>query len=243
MSDDLHHPIDLELAQLPITASAEQRLAVLWRHYSAATDVQLTDPPTLEERGEVYEWLKGLRVGVAGDSAPIFMVKQHRMRLLAALSPAEKPGPLVQLDCGSCEVVADANGHAARMFPIEVDPWSAQVDGARNRRLKDAVTTMLKTHYRGEPTATFPMCVSVVSLVPQSHRRKDADNLLKGLLDSLASVAYENDAQIQCLTSRRVEYAGQTGLYFVKLRAVRAWGTTRYGMTPLDQESRGANQS
>lgn len=218
------HPIDLDLAKLPIMASAEERLAVIWLHYSSATGGSVSDPPTAEERRAVHEWLRSLHRGDDGDSAPVLMVKQMRLRQLVALSSKEKANFLAQQACGACEVVPDADGAFGRHFPIEVDPWSAQADHVQNKHLKDAVTAMLRNHYRGTQIEGLPLCVTVVSLVPQSHRRKDGDNLVKGLLDSLESVVYANDVQIQCLTSRRVEYAGTSGLYLVQVRAVRPWG-------------------
>jgi Endodeoxyribonuclease RusA len=48
---------------------------------------------------------------------------------------------------------------------------------------------------------------------------KDADNLVKGLLDSMQGVLYLNDRLVQCLTSRRIEYAGPAGHYVVSARA------------------------
>lgn len=67
------------------------------------------------------------------------------------------------------------------------------------------------------------MCVSVVSLLPLARRRIDVDNVVKGLLDSLQGVLYDNDQRIQCLTSRRVDYNGPTGGYFIAARAVWPW--------------------
>lgn len=212
------HPIDVDLARLPDTASAEERLAVIWHHYSCATGGSVSDPPTVEERRTVHEWLRSL-----GAAGPTFMVKHPRLLSSASLSPKAKASFLAQQVCRACDEVPDADGTFGRLLPIEVDPWSAQ-SSALHTKLKDAVTTMLRTHYRGTPIDGMPLCVAAVSLVPQSHRRKDGDNLVKGLLDSLESVVYDNDAQIQCLTSRRVEYAGPTGLYIVRARAVRPWG-------------------
>jgi len=46
--------------------------------------------------------------------------------------------------------------------------------------------------------------MTVVSVVPP--HQKDVDNLVRGLLDSLQGVLYDDDKQIQCLTSRRLVY-------------------------------------
>lgn len=109
-------------------------------------------------------------------------------------------------------------------FPIQVSPWSAQSDYARNAVIKAAVTDELSKRktFRGPPS-TSPMCIGITTLIPRAAKRKDVDNLAKGLLDSLSSVIYVDDRQIQCLTSRRIEYSGAMGLYLVAARAVRAW--------------------
>ena len=71
------------------------------------------------------------------------------------------------------------------------------------------------------PWGDHPLCVTVASVV-SAHKRgaKDVDNLVKGLLDALQGFLYPNDRQIQCLTSRRLEYAGPSGYYLVGARPV-----------------------
>ncbi len=48
----------------------------------------------------------------------------------------------------------------------------------------------------------------------------DVDNAVKGMLDALNGVLYGDDSQIQCLTTRRIEYAGEVGYYMVAVRGV-----------------------
>jgi hypothetical protein len=109
-------------------------------------------------------------------------------------------------------------------FPIQIGPWSAQSDYRRNAVIKAAVTAELSARraFNGPPS-TSPMCIGITALMPRAATRKDVDNLAKGLLDNMNSVIYQDDRQIQCLTSRRIEYSGPTGLYLVAARAVRAW--------------------
>lgn len=59
--------------------------------------------------------------------------------------------------------------------------------------------------------------------MPSGTTMKDVANLVKGLLDSMQDVLYLNDRLVQCLTSRRIEYAGPVGHYVVSARAVHPW--------------------
>ncbi|MBY6438113.1 RusA family crossover junction endodeoxyribonuclease [Rhodococcus kroppenstedtii] len=215
------HPIDSALQLLTEHNTPEERLAVIFSFYTQETSKVLAAPPTSRQRQDVYEWLLSMRGTVKAALLPDFIVSRPTRRHVAALSPRSKMSLLAQLPCNACEPVPDA---VIQHWPIQVEPWSAQTDHARNTKLKAAVTDMLKEFSRGRlPTVGSPMCISVTSLVPRGSHRKDADNLLKGLLDSLATVIYGNDDQIQCLTSRRVEYAGDVGMYVVRAQEVYAW--------------------
>jgi len=215
------HPIDSALQLLTEHDTPDTRLAVIFSFYSQETSRVLAEPPTSRQRQDVYEWLVSMRGTTKAAYLPDFVVDWPTRRSVAALSPRSKMGSIAQLPCNACEPVPDA---VIQHLPIQVEPWSAQTDHARNAKLKVAVTDMLKEFSRGrQPTVDNPMCISVTSLVPRDSRRKDADNLLKGLLDSLATVIYDNDGQIQCLTSRRVEYAGSIGMYKVRAQEVYPW--------------------
>lgn len=218
------HPIDVALQHLPDGSTAVSRLAVVWAEYIAATGNQLADPPTGEQRKQVYEWLRTLREGPNGDDYPLYGVKRHRSVLMAAETMVDKWRGLANRPCNACTVIADANGGFGHTFPIQVEPWSAQSDRSVNVQLKSRVTESLRRNWGSRvPTDKLAMCVSVTALLGKNSRKKDADNLLKGLLDSLSSLAWVDDSQIQCLTSRRVEYGGHTGGYFVRYQAVEPW--------------------
>jgi hypothetical protein len=68
-----------------------------------------------------------------------------------------------------------------------------------------------------------PICLSIVSVVPRQLKRKDVDNLVKGLLDAMEGVLYPNDGAVQCMTSRRMDYSGPAGHYIVSARSVLPW--------------------
>lgn len=44
--------------------------------------------------------------------------------------------------------------------------------------------------------------------------------MVKGLLDAMQGLLYKDDRDIQCLTSRRLEYSGAVGYYRVSARPV-----------------------
>jgi Holliday junction resolvase RusA-like endonuclease len=65
--------------------------------------------------------------------------------------------------------------------------------------------------------------VSVVAVLPRRRNRIDADNIVKGLLDTLAESVYENDRDIQCLTSRVMRNINESGHYLVTIKQVEPW--------------------
>lgn len=219
------HPIDIELQQLRADSVAAERLAVIWAAYTNATGKELNDPPTEMQRKSVYEWVRSFPDDSPARSRPYYAVLRPQLIYDAADSPADKAAQLGQWTCPTCRVVEDANAAFGHKFHIQVTPWSAQSVGSKkNGAIKDAVHKMLKAQWAGRvPTAGQPMCVAITALVARKTRTKDADNLVKGLLDSLSELTWANDAQIQCLTSRRVEYGGTEGLYLVNYRAVEPW--------------------
>jgi Holliday junction resolvase RusA-like endonuclease len=140
------------------------------------------------------------------------------------LSMSEKAWRLACNDCTSCEIVVGADGKVPLnvTFPIDVEPWSRQA--AKNaREIREAVHRELTMRGICRPWSGSPLCLAIVSLVPSATTMKDVDNLVKGLLDSMQDVLYLNDRLVQCLTSRRIQYAGPVGHYVVSARAVHPW--------------------
>lgn len=134
---------------------------------------------------------------------------------------AEKAGSVVQAQCLACEPVNDP-AMPTLITVVDVEPWSSQ-SATERALIRETVNDRLRQQGTRTPW-TSPVCLSVVSLVPISSRMKDVDNLVKGLLDSLEGVLYNNDRQIQCLTSRRVDYPGGEGYYLLRVSAVHPWG-------------------
>lgn len=214
------HPLELALTQTPHDAPPDARLEVIWQWYEDLRTEQLDRPPTKSQRVAVAEQLRSEQVSS-------LYLRQAQLAIRASRTVAEKAASLIQAPCASCEVVLDADGNTALslLTAVDVEPWSAQSNPAANKIIKATVTQKLQEDGVFEPSSD-PICISVVSFVPRQSawsKKKDADNLVKGLLDSLIGVLYDDDRQIQCLTSRRVGYAGTEGYYLVSARAVHRW--------------------
>lgn len=216
------HYLDAELRLLGEDAPPDDRLDVIWTAYERGTGKSIGRPPTGAERACVKAWLQAMR---GTDSFPVFSVPRRTLRQVAALSLSEKANSLVQAPCTTCEPLLTADGRFALNLataPINVDPWSRQ-SNPNASRLKTEVHDELAARGHFEPWTESPLCVTIVSLVSKETRTKDVDNVVKGLLDAMQGVLYVNDRGIQCLTTRRVEYAGPAGLYLVAARAVHEW--------------------
>jgi hypothetical protein len=215
------HPLGAAVRALGTSASPSQRLEVVWQAYEQDQGELISRPPSGEQRGRVREWLKSMR---QDGNFPMFTAQVADSRSTVHLSMSEKAWRLAFNDCGSCEVVVDADGKLplARVFPVDVEPWSRQA--AKNAvAIREAVHRELASYGIDRPWSDSPLCLTIVSLVPGALTMKDVDNLVKGLLDSMQDVLYDNDRQVQCLTSRRIEYAGPLGHYGVSVKAVYPW--------------------
>jgi Endodeoxyribonuclease RusA len=197
------------------------RLEVIWGAFESTFDRKLERPPTPAERAEVQAWLRCLRAsGPVYGFAYFDRLLQHPI----SLSMTEKASWMVQSRCGVCEPVVRPDGSFPLNLhtPIDIDPWSSQSEPGREA-VREAVRHEMSARSLYQPYGDGPLCVSVVSVVPRAQGRKDADNLVKGLLDSLQGVLYTNDNQIQCLTSRRVTFLGPTGYYLFGISAVEPY--------------------
>lgn len=209
------HPLDLALADLPDDAPTSQRMEVIWQYYETQTGSELNRPPTETERQAVHDWLVALQTG---ENFPVFSTRRRRPRIEASLSILEKAGSVVQLPCLACKPLLGWSG-----LPVPVEPWSAQVSNDENQRMKQLVREYLANRRLFKSPKAGPLCVSVVTVLPRSRKRIDADNVIKGLLDSLAKSVYENDRDIQCLTSRVMRNANESGHYILRIAQVEPW--------------------
>lgn len=212
-------------------AHPQERLEVVWEFFENDTNTQLSRPPTHTERAAVENWYRMQLVKNGFNN----LAALSSLKPLINETPFSKSIHLGQHICNACEPVSDnENRIPLRVtFPIQIDPWSAQ-STRNNAAVKAAVNAEIGRDKSFEPIGDGPLCITISALVPRSHRRKDIDNIAKGLLDSMEGVIYVNDSQIQCLQIRRIEYSGSTGYYSVSARAVHSWDCDIIFDSPAD---------
>lgn len=214
------HPVDRELRLLGAHSSPESRLEALWTIYEVTTGHVLTRPPTDAERHAVRAWV--ITPDATGNEPFLSAPSEQRVSLLHE-DVAAKASRLTQASCYTCTSDPDAIGPARVSFPIGIEPWTAQSSPDRVA-VRQAVTAALQREgHHVLPWGDAPVCLSITALVPRhsrSHPRKDVDNLVKGLLDAMQGYLFRNDDAVQHLETRRLEYAGARGCYFVRAQSV-----------------------
>jgi hypothetical protein len=178
--------------------------------------------PTPEQRKKVLEWMQEQRA--LNNLALRFQRLESYVPV--AMDIPQKVRQLAQIGCNACEVVVFNDGSMplnVASKPIQLSPWTRQSLRDRNKPIVDAMKDQL-VRSSSAPWGG-PICMTVAAVEPPAGQasKKDVDNLVKGLLDGLHGVLYDNDSQIQCLTTRRFEYAGAIGYYLVSARAVYPW--------------------
>ena len=217
---DAEQWIEHALVGLSGDATPEDRLAVAWKWYESHTDTTLGRPPSNPERHAVRMAMQRGNVGT------VLLPKRVIAPRLAPFL-ASKAHVVAQATCATCDNFEDANGESLGIdLIVDVNPWSAQSNKKANKIIKAAVREELAKKSYLQPWTASRICLRITSLVPPYGWRskvKDADNLVKGILDALHGAIFENDRQIQCLTSRRIEYAGLEGYYMIRARSVYPW--------------------
>ncbi|MCD2191584.1 RusA family crossover junction endodeoxyribonuclease [Actinomycetospora soli] len=185
------------------------------------TGTALATPLSAGSRETLRLWLQGLRVD---DPFGLDLsVKRPTLAQCLFLTIGEKASHLAQTACMQCSLDDDP---IAATLPIAVEPISAQssnsdLRGLYKRRIQDA----LRTHRNEDGTSMFArrgLCVTVVNVLGAKVRKKDADNLVKALLDDMQGILYDNDNAIVHLQSFRLGYDGDASYHHVHLTGVRA---------------------
>jgi Holliday junction resolvase RusA-like endonuclease len=215
------HPLDGRLRLLGSDARAEERLEVIWSYFEEVTGERISRPPSQDQRREVLSWL---RAQIGTENCPMFFASWPVLHTAAHQTLVEKASNVRKLKCLACDLLVREDGSFPLSidFALAVEPWTAQSASDRVR-IRNRVTAEMEACGMYSPSE-HNICMSIVSLVPwKSTGLKDVDNLVKGLLDSFEGLLYHNDRQVQCLTTRRVEYNGGSGAYFISAQAVRPW--------------------
>lgn len=204
------HPLDRALRALGPRIPVDERLEVVWQTYEAATRQRLNRPPSEAQRADVLRWTR--RPAEGGEA--ILFNRQLQATPVLYGTVAEKASISAQLGC-RIHHAGDVQTGPVITFPVGIEPWSAQSDPEKVA-VREAVTAAVCA--KGSQLLPFddlPLCMTITALVARASPRKDVDNLVKGLLDAMQGYLYANDSQIQCLTVRRMEYAGAHGHYIV----------------------------
>lgn len=224
-----NHPIVKYLWPLGPDAPPEDRVAATVRAYIEATNQQVNTPLSNEDRENIGRWLRdeewNMPKNEQGHSVSLLRHRKGYSLPLIANDLASKVNWLYQAPCITC-MYADVVPLGIS-FPVRTRPFSAQsMTPAKLASLKDGLRSyLLETNKELEAWAGLEVCVTVVAIVPErqsrQERRKDVDNMVKGLLDVMEGPIYEDDYLVQHLSVRRVVHSGREAHYLVSVRPVR----------------------
>jgi hypothetical protein len=222
---DPNHPVVRHLWPLGPEAPAVQRVAATITAFNEATGRNISHPLTQVDATAIHQWLLdeewNMPKNSEGHSAVLLRQPVPVSLPLVHSEISEKIGWLGQARCITC--IPDTTASGRVNFAIRARPFSAQsLRGDKLQRMKRLIGEYLHERHHlsfmGQPNRQF--CVSIVAVVPETERRKDVDNLVKGLLDAMQGTVYENDRQIQHLSTRRVPHDGTEGHYHVQIQPV-----------------------
>ena len=215
MDTPFEHPIVQHMWPVGTKASPTDRVEATFRAYEVATGTKLSVPITDAERTAVRIWLVQAEMFDAVDEAG------HGVALLST-----KDGPLVhpgvsekigfpqQVPCRGClqDLSRSPLGIA---FSVRTRPFSAQSLGAEDLKvLKERIAKSMAGRFDAiDAWEGAELCVTVVCAVGAGDKQKDADNMVKGLLDALQGSVYTNDTAVAHLSVRRIRQEGQEGFY------------------------------
>ncbi|MGH8329554.1 MAG: RusA family crossover junction endodeoxyribonuclease [Pseudomonas fluorescens] len=196
---NLTHPLVKHLWPISALADASERVAATIRAYTEATGIQPAHPLTEVDRRQIRDWLIHEErntpanedghsvVLLSGMRTPIGIPRTHE-------DLPRKAGWLQQAPCITCIHATNVTPFAIGL-PIRTRPFSAQSMGApKLASLKQKITQYLSSRNHDlSAWAGYELCVTVVAIVPQSERRKDVDNMVKGLLDAMQGPIYTDD--------------------------------------------------
>lgn len=210
-------PIELALVALGFDSSVEDRLSLVWRVYQEETGETIGAPPTDGERKRVITWLI--------DNCSMLYGKRLLLTPFLHQTMTTKASSLTQLGCRSCESRPPEGTPFSVAFPIGIEPWSAQSKRDKVAIRKAVNDSLIAQGIHHMPWGESALCVSITAVVSRRRKlgRKDVDNLAKGILDAMNGYLYRDDELIQCLTLRRIEYAGDQGIYLVRAMPVADW--------------------
>jgi hypothetical protein len=199
-------------------ALPENRVRVAAACFQREVNRDVALPPTPEERPHIADWLRdGLNSGrLMGRRPPV-----TRTRLAVYPTWVDKARSLQDRKCDVCCIWAGPGMPVS--FDVPMEPFSAQCSSSDLRFYKEEISSYVASNrLTAQGWRHQPVCITVVAIVSQMTRLKDADNLVKGFLDALQDVLFENDRAIQHLEVLRLRPKIPAGGYLVTARPVRA---------------------
>lgn len=222
---DRDHPIVRHLWPLGPEGDPDMRVAAVVEAFMEDTGVEVSNPLSPDDRQRISNWLlqqeEEMPRDEHGRSAHLLRARPHFVKPLIHRDLATKLAWMQQQRCMTCVPVKVKPLWTS--FAVHLLPFSAQsTPGTRLRRAKEAIRAHLaENDLCFEAWKSCGLCVNVVSVLPISEPVKDADNLVKGLLDAMQVAVYDNDRSIDHISSFRVRHEGAEGFYLVRITPVR----------------------
>ncbi len=220
------YPDDGELWLLDLESTPESRLDAVCRAYESHTGNSLPRPLDENAQLNVRKWLidQEFSTSKATDSvySKALLWRKHQYSApLIHRDAGIKAGWLQQAPCVTCHP-NDTSSARPISFSIRVRPFSAQaLKSSSLKSIKEKIRNSMEGRFQdtGDWTDT-EVCVSIVAVVGRNDRKKDVDNMAKGLLDSIQKFTFTDDNMISHLSIHRLKQTGVEGYYKILVRPV-----------------------
>lgn len=227
--DDIKsHPLVRELWQLSPNAPYLDRISATYRAYESSTNKKIEYPVDIDKRKAVAKWLQETEISAPtvdenGHSVALLYKDVNYTKPIIHSNASSKANWLAQATCLTC--IPNEKGTARPVtFSVRTRPFSAQSLRAKQGHLKTLKSSITKSMEgrlgeSGDWGGT-DVCVTVVAIFGRNDTKKDADNIVKGLLDALQGATFSNDSAISHLSVHKVVHVGDEAYYKVSIRPV-----------------------
>jgi Holliday junction resolvase RusA-like endonuclease len=221
-----NHPLVKYLWPISALTDAKERVVATIKAYTETTGIRPTHPLTKADRRQIRDWLihEEMIAPTNEDGHSAALLYGERTPIGIPRIHADLPRKAGWLQGAPCITCIQATNVAplAISLPIRTRPFSAQSMAApKLASLKQKITQYLASgnHDLSEWDG-YELCVTVVAIVPRTERRKDVDNMVKGLLDAMQGPIYADDRMVQHLCVRRLVHDGDHSLAYYKTHII-----------------------
>ena len=215
------HPADEFLSRL--SASEAQvplnRVAMVRAAFNETFATQVDGMTEVQYKSRLVDWLLD---SSEGQQPHLTLPRKGGRRRGIHPTLAHKAAWLQSQECQVCDVHLGPG--ITVKFGIRISPFSAQThrNGVLQQRKRGVHEQIKARRVVQQPwPAHVAVCMQVTALVQRSTRVKDVDNMVKGILDALQGVLYENDSTIQHLNVIRLTHDLDEGFYLLHARPAR----------------------